>query len=114
MNRYLIQVDTNWCGEEQTFAAYANDKSELESTAQEVAYENFNSYPGTGFDGLLSDLFPDVEDEEYTDDMIDEAGALESEYYGFSIEPWDESRDETEWDWFELIYDGRKKENAEV
>lgn len=105
MKRFLINVYTNWCGEDQTFCAYANDDSELDDIANNLSYENFSSF--SGLEGILEELFPDVE--EYTDEMYDTAARIEGEYYGHNIEEWDESRDEEEWDWYDLVYDEREK-----
>lgn len=104
MKRFLINTYTVWCGEEQTFAAIAEDALSLESVAEEAAYENFNNYSGTGIDEILEDLFPDVEGD-YTDEMVAEAAEVEGDYYGYFIEEWDETRDEHEWSWYDLIYD---------
>lgn len=112
MKRFLIKCTTEWCEEDQTFSAIAEDEDELQSIAQEFAYENFNSYPQTGSGAILEELFPDVEDGEYTDEQIEEAAEHESEYYGFNIEEWewDEKRDEEEWGWYDLIYNSLEKE----
>lgn len=104
MKRFLINVSTNWCGEENTFSAIANNESELDKVAEEVAYNNFCSYGGQ--DAILKELFGD--EEEYTDEMFDEASEIESEYYFYDIEEWDEERSDEEWDWYELVYDGRE------
>ena len=108
MKRFLINCTTNWCGEEETFSAFAEEESDLYSIAQELAYDNFNNYPGTGHDGILEDLFPEVEDYEYDDDMHEAAAAVEEHYYSYTIEEWDEERDEEEWNWYELAHDARE------
>jgi hypothetical protein len=112
MKRFFIKVWTHWCGEQEEYTAYANTKDELQSLAQELAYENFNNYPGTGYDAVLEELFPDVEEGEYTDEMQAQAGEAECDYYGFSVEEW--TGDEEDWSDYDLVYDGREKENAEV
>lgn len=105
MTRYLINLYTDWCGEDNTYAAYANDEKELDSIAEELAYENFADFNGP--QAVLETLFP--EEIDYTYDMEEKAAEVEGEYYGYSIEPWDESRPEKEWNWYDVVYDGRKE-----
>lgn len=103
MKRWLINVSTNWCGEDNTYSAYADTELELEDIVRELAYSNYSDF--SGFDAVLSELFPNAE--EYTDEMIDEASEVEGEYYSGNVEEWDESRPEEEWNWYECVYDGR-------
>lgn len=42
MKRSLIHVDTNWCGEEDTFRAVAEPESW--DIAEQLAYDNFYSF----------------------------------------------------------------------
>lgn len=107
MKRFLINVFTNWCGEEQDYAAYAEDEFEIEPVAAEASYENFNNYPGTGFEAVLEELFDTTHEEDLTEEQLNEAYDVEGNYYGHSIQEWDETRDEEEWNWYTLIYDGR-------
>lgn len=44
MKRFLIHVDTNWCGEEDTFRAVAESEIELWDIAEQLAYDNFYSF----------------------------------------------------------------------
>lgn len=78
MKRFLIHVDTNWCGEEDTFRAVAESEIELWDIAEQLAYDNFYSF---GHD-------PD----EMTDEDWDEMWSRidETAYYSFSIEEWNE------------------------
>lgn len=39
MKRFLIHVDTNWCGEEDTFRAVAESEIELWDIAEEEGYD---------------------------------------------------------------------------
>jgi len=98
MPRFLIHVTTEWCGMDQDYAAIANDEKELESTAELLAYDNFNDFD------LLEQIMED--------NNIDEDAAIEIEhdYYGYSIEEWDESLPEEQWGWYELIYDSTDAE----
>jgi hypothetical protein len=113
MKRFLINVYTNWCGEEQDFAAYAKDAFEIELIAAEASYENFDNYPGTGFGAVLEELFDTTDSEDLTEEELNEAYKAEGDYYGYSITEWDETRDEEEWNSYTLIYDGRE-ENERV
>ena len=60
MKRFLLEVSTNWCGEDNTYSAYAETEQELVDILSEKAYENFSDFGG--FDMILEELFPEVED----------------------------------------------------
>lgn len=92
MPRFLITITTAWCGMDQTYAAIANTEDELKYVAENAAYDNF-----VEFDCLAQIM----EDEDIDEDAAIE---IESEYYGYFIEEWDETSPEEEWDWYELIY----------
>ena len=79
MKRWLINVDTNWCGMGQTYSAYAETEESLYDIAQQLAYENFDSFDC--FNYILEELFPEVEDGEYTEEMQEAAGEIEGDYY---------------------------------
>lgn len=71
MKRFLIHVDTNWCGEEDTFRAVAESEIELWDIAEQLAYDNFYSF------GHDQDI---AEEEGYDpDEMTDE---YSGEIYG--------------------------------
>ena len=121
MKRFLIEVTTNWCGMDQEYVAIANSETELLDLCDQLAYDNFESFDC--FKDILEELFPDVEDGEYSDDQTAQAIEVESEYFGGSVQEWDETRDEEEWSWYELVYDAsdgtyeypkKLEENAEV
>ena len=105
MKRWLINVETNWCGMDNTYSAYAESEIDLYETAHQVAYENFDSFDC--FNYILEELFPEVEDGKYTEEMQEAAGEIEGDYYSYYIQPWDESRKEEEWNWYDCVYDGR-------
>lgn len=44
MKRFLIHVSTYWCGMDNTFRAMAESELDLYDIAQDLAYENFQSY----------------------------------------------------------------------
>lgn len=102
MKRWLITCDTSWCGTETIYSAIANTQEELIDIAEELSYENFNDLGG-GFNSVLEELFPD--EEEYTEEMENEAMDKEHEFYSVVISEWD--LPEEEWDWYDCVYDGR-------
>ena len=84
MKRFLIHVSTNWCGMDNTFRAMAESEYDLYDVAQDLAYDNFQSY------GLEDDI---AEEEGYDPDEMEDSDwdelwetVDESQYYGFNIE----------------------------
>ena len=102
MKRWLITCDTSWCGTETIYSAIANTQEELIDIAEELSYENFNDLGG-GFNSVLEELFP--YEEEYTEEMENEAMDKEHEFYSVVISEW--NLPEEEWDWYDCVYDGR-------
>ena len=100
MKRFLLNVSTEWCGEENTYAAYAKSEDELYELLDELSYENFLEFGG--FEKVLEQLYPDVEGE-YTEEMYNEAANVAHEYHFGDIEEWDETRSEEEWNDYELV-----------
>lgn len=82
MKRFLIHVSTYWCGMDSTFRAVAESETELWDLAEQLAYDNFQSY---GYD-------PDEMEESDWDELWSRVD--ESTYYSFSIE---ECEDDEEW-----------------
>ena len=109
MKRFLLNVSTEWCGEDNTYAAYAESEDELYDLLDELAYENFLSFGG--FEKVLEQLYPDVKEEEYTEEMYDEAAYVEHEYYYGTIEEWDETRPEEEWNDYPMIYNNEDEDD---
>ena len=55
MKRFLIHVNTNWCGMNDTFRAEAKSEMELDDIAEQLAYNNFQSYDiDSEFLGLIN------------------------------------------------------------
>lgn len=78
MKRFLIHVDTNWCGEEDTFRAVAESEIELWDIAEQLAYDNFYSF------GHDQDI---AEEEGYDpDEMTDEECEDDEEWNEYSGE----------------------------
>ncbi|MFR8192006.1 MAG: hypothetical protein ACLU9M_07095 [Lachnospirales bacterium] len=92
MKRFLIHVDTNWCGEEDTFRAVAESEIELWDIAEQLAYDNFYSF---GHDQDIAEE-EGYDPDEMTDEDWDEMWSRidETAYYSFSIE---ECEDDEEW-----------------
>lgn len=44
MKKFIIKLGTDWCGEDNSVAAIAPDEYTLDEIANELAYENFESY----------------------------------------------------------------------
>ena len=109
MKRFLINVSTSWCGEEESYSAIADNEEDLYDVADELAYENFSEFGGR--EKLSEELYPDLDITD--DDAIEEADIqideVEHEHYFSNIEEWDESRPEEEWDSYELVYDKSKQ-----
>lgn len=105
MKRWLITCDTSWCGTETIYSAYAKSELELVDIGEQLAFDNFNDLAG-GFESVLEELFPD--EEEYTEEMENEAMDKEHEFYSVVISEWD--LPEEQWDWYECVYDGRNIE----
>lgn len=55
MKRFLIHVSTYWCGMGDTFRAVAEDETQLWDLAEELAYQNFQSY-GLAFNRTFSSI----------------------------------------------------------
>ena len=94
MKRFLIHVDTNWCGEEDTFRAVAESEIELWDIAEQLAYDNFYSF------GHDQDI---AEEEGYDPDEMEDSDwdklwetVDESQYYNFTIEEFE--GDDEEWE----------------
>lgn len=107
IKRFLINTYTNWCGEENTYAAYAEDEMDIDGLAQNLAYTNFVDFGGD--QTILEESFGDYEN---VSDMGGETENLYNEEcdssYGYVIEEFDGT--DEEFGWYELVYDGRNKE----
>lgn len=69
MKRFLIHVSTYWCGMDDTFRAVAESEMELWDLAEQLAYDNFQSY------SCENDI---AEEEGYDPDEMEEL----SNYFG--------------------------------
>lgn len=64
MKRFLIHVSTYWCGMDNTFRAEAESELELYEIAEQLAYDNFQSY------GCEADI---AEEEGYDPDEMEDS-----------------------------------------
>ena len=96
--RFLIHVSTNWCGMDQIYPAIAENESDLEELAEQLAQENFESF----------DLWTDVAEElgydpnemtdEDWDDVLDHSIW---DYCSYHIDEFNEDED----DWNNYVHD---------
>lgn len=110
IKKYLVTVQTNWCGEDNTYSAIVDDDkfTEFETYCNNLAYENFQDYGG--FEAMMEDLFDyDPDREEWSDEELREGYAEEPNYYSYTIEEFDEDGEE-EWEWYNLVWDDSKEE----
>ena len=91
MKRFLIHVSTYWCGMDNTFRAEAESELELDEIADQLAYDNFQSY------GCEADI---AEEEGYDPDEMEDSDwdklwetVDESQYYNFTIEEFEGMED---------------------
>lgn len=94
MKRFLIHVSTSWCGMDNTFRAIAESELELNEIANQLSYDNFQSY------GCEDDI---AEEEGYDPDEMEDLDwdklwetVDESQYYNFTIEEFE--GDDEEWE----------------
>lgn len=92
MERFLIHVSTNWCGMDNTFRATAENECDLYEIAEQLAYENFQSYECDDYiaeeEGYNLD---EMEDSDW--DKLWET-VDESQYYNFTIEEFEDDNEE--------------------
>lgn len=102
MNRYLIHVSTNWCRMDDTFRAIADNEESLYDLAEQLAYDNFESYNLWEEIAREEGYEPEEMSEEDWDRLYEEID--ESNYYGYSIEEF--NGDDEEWDGYTgMIYE---------
>lgn len=93
MKRFLIHVKTNWCGMDNTFHAMAENEYDLNEIANQLAYENFQSY---SCDNDIAEEFgydPDNMKDEDWDELWENVD--ERDYY-YDIEEF--NGDDEEWE----------------
>lgn len=98
MKKFLIHVSTNWCGMDDTYCAEAESEMELYDIAEQLAYDNFQSYdcylyvaedngydPDEMSDGDWNNLWNTVDESDYYSFTIEEVEGDEWEEYGGEI-----------------------------
>lgn len=94
MKRFLIHVRTNWYGMDDTFCAMADNEYDLDEIAEQLAYENFQSY---NCDNDIAEEYgydPDDMKEEDWDELW--GNVNESDYYYYDIEEFNGTDEEWE------------------
>ena len=101
MKRYLINVYTNWCGMDNSYALETDSEIDtLLDDIQMIAYENFRSFGCYAY--VMEELFPDVATEDYTQEMWGIYDDVEGDYYSYTIEEFEGS--DEEFDEYEKIW----------
>ena len=90
LKRFLIRCSTEWCGMDDVFRAVAEKEEDLWEIADQLAYENFQSYGG--IDLILEDYDTENMTEEEIETILEDI--CECDYYYSSIE---ECEDDEEW-----------------
>lgn len=94
MKRFLIHVSTNWCGMDDTYRAEAESEMELWDVAEQLAYNNFQSYDCDLYVAEDNGYDPDEMSDEDWDKLWENID--ESAYYSSYIEEFE--GDEGEWE----------------
>ena len=84
MKRFLIHVETEWVGTDETYRAEAESKEDLYEIAEQLALENFLA---CGFEETIAEEHnydPDMMTDSDWDELWDIVD--ESEYYSWTIE----------------------------
>ena len=93
MKRYVIHCKTSWCGMDQDYGAEAESELDLDDTAEELSYDNWESYGGPQLHAELMGYNVDHMDDEDWDRVYDDIS--ENPSYSYSIEEF--SGTEEEW-----------------
>ena len=101
--KFIIDVHTAWCGEDNSYAAYAESEYELDAIAGCLAYDNFIEF--SGFEAVKAELFPEME-EDYTDEQEIEAAEVEGDYYSYTIREAETEDELLEFSYYDVVYDG--------
>lgn len=109
--KFIIEVGTAWCGEDNQFGALAENESEIWDVANSAAYDNFSDFNGR--EGIAEELFPDVDFEDLTEDQRDEISEVEGDYYFSIIREVEDDNDAEFFDNLEIIYGNEEEEITE-
>lgn len=102
MKKFLIHVSTSWCGMDDTYRAEAESEIELCDVAEQLAYDNFQSYDCDLYVAEDNGYDPDEMSDEDWDNLWDTID--ESNYYSSTVEEFE--GDENEWEEYggEIVY----------
>ena len=107
--RYILEVSTHWCGEDQQYGVITDSEcnKDLISMGEMLAYDNYSSFGG--YEEVLNDLFPEGPEDgvDYSEEQHTEANEAESGYYDWGLSEF-EGTDE-EFKEYELIFDYRSR-----
>lgn len=94
MKKFLIHVHTNWCGMDDTFRAMAESELDLLDIAEDLAYENFESY---GCSNIIAEELGYDPDELEESDWEKLSNVINKpDYYDFTIEEFEGTDEEWE------------------
>lgn len=96
MKRYIIHCSTDWCGMEHDYRAEAESELELEDMAEQLAYDNWESYGCQNLHAILMGYDIDHMNDEDWDLVYDDIAECPS--YSYSIEEFNGTEEE----WNEL------------
>ena len=94
MKRFLIHVETEWVGTDETYRAEAESREDLYEIAEQLALENFLA---CGFEETIAEE-RGYDPDKMTDDDWNELWDIvdESEYYSWTIEEFKGTNEEWE------------------
>ena len=94
MKRFLIHVETEWVGTEETYRAEAESREDLYEIAEQLALENFLA---CGFEETIAEEHGYDPDKMIDDDWNELWNTIdESEYYSWTIEEFKGTNEEWE------------------
>lgn len=84
MKQFLIHVGTNWYGMNDTFRTMADNEYDLDEIAEQLAYENFQSYGCEDDIAVEFGYDPNNMEDEDWDKLWENVN--KSDYYYYNIE----------------------------
>lgn len=109
--KFIIEVSTAWCGEDNQFGAFAESEAELYDIADLLAFDNFSDFNGR--ETIAEELFSEVNYEDLTDEQIEKIDCVEGDYYFSSIREVEDDNDAELFDNLEIVYGNEEEEIAE-
>lgn len=109
--KFIIEVSTAWCGEDNQFGAFAESEAELYDIADTLAFDNFSDFNGR--EAIAEELFSEVSYDDLTDEQIEEIDCVETEYYYSNIREVEDDNDAEFFDNLEIVYGNEEEEITE-